>query len=324
MAGAELSLSRIQEAAARLDGRAHVTPVVTSSTLNDRTGAEVFVKCENFQRSGAFKFRGAYNAIACLSPDERNRGVITYSSGNHGQAISLAARELGTTATVLMPLDAPAGKVAAVKGYGGEVVTFDRYTEDRAALAAELAGARGLAVVPPYEHLDVMAGQGTVGLELMTQAGGLDSVVVPLGGGGLMAGVATAATAVAPDIAMIGVEPATGDDWARSLQAGERVSLDVPRTIADGLAVATPGEQTFAVNRALVDRVVLVTDEQIVEAMRFLFERMKLVVEPSGAVTVAALLSEQLALPRQRIGAVISGGNIDAERFATLLGSGSG
>ncbi len=319
---AELSPAMIDAALKRLRGHAHRTPVLTSTTLDRLAGAAVSLKCENFQRAGAFKFRGAYNAIACLDPAERVRGVATFSSGNHGQAVALAAREFATTATVVMPLDAPAGKVAAVEEYGATVVTYDRYTEDRRALTEELAAAAGLAIVPPYDHLDVMAGQGTVGLELLAQTGGLDAVVVPLGGGGLMAGVATAVTSRSQDIAVIGVEPAAGDDHWQSLRAGARVRIPVPHTIADGLAVDQPGELTFAVNSRLVDDIVRVSDEQIVAAMRFLFERMKIVVEPSGAVGVAALLSGGLELPPgRRVGVVISGGNVDAVRFAELLES---
>jgi threonine dehydratase len=319
----EFARPHIDAAAQRLRGHAHRTPVLTSATLDDRVGADVFVKCENFQRAGAFKFRGAFNAIAALPPDVRARGVATYSSGNHGQAVALAAREFGSRASVLMPLDAPASKVEAVKGYGGTVVTYDRYTQDRSTLAAEMAADAGLAIIPPYDHLEVMAGQGTVGLELIDQAGLLDLVICPLGGGGLMAGLATAVKADRPAARMVGVEPAAGDDYARSLRAGERVQIDVPRTIADGLAVNLPGELTFAVNRRLVDDVVVVSDAEIVDAMRFLFERMKLVVEPSGAVGIAALLTGRV-VPTGRVGVVISGGNVDAARFASLLGDSVG
>jgi threonine dehydratase len=304
----EFARPHIDAAAQRLRGHAHRTPVLTSATLDDRVGADVFVKCENFQRAGAFKFRGAFNAIAALPPDVRARGVATYSSGNHGQAVALAAREFGSRASVLMPLDAPASKVEAVKGYGGTVVTYDRYTQDRSTLAAEMAADAGLAIIPPYDHLEVMAGQGTVGLELIDQAGLLDLVICPLGGGGLMAGLATAVKADRPAARMVGVE---------------RVQIDVPRTIADGLAVNLPGELTFAVNRRLVDDVVVVSDAEIVDAMRFLFERMKLVVEPSGAVGIAALLTGRV-VPTGRVGVVISGGNVDAARFASLLGDSVG
>jgi threonine dehydratase len=315
--------SSIEAAAERLHGHAHRTPVLTSATLNDRVGAEVFVKCESFQRAGAFKFRGAYNAIACLAADQRRRGVATYSSGNHGQAVSLAAREFRVRAVVLMPDDAPASKVAAVRSYGGEVVSYDRYTQDRQELGEELARAHGLALIPPYEHPDVIAGQGTVGLELLEQAGRLDVVVAPLGGGGLMAGVSTAVTTGQPGIKVVGVEPAAGNDHALSMAAGERVQIAVPRTIADGLAVDRPGELTFAINSRLLDEVDVVTDEEIVAAMRFLFDRMKLVVEPSGAASIASLLSGRLSLTGLKVGAVISGGNVDTERFSRLIAASS-
>jgi threo-3-hydroxy-L-aspartate ammonia-lyase len=316
--------SRIEAAADRLRGHAHLTPVLTSVTLDQRVGARILVKCESFQRAGAFKFRGAYNAIACLSAEQRSRGVATYSSGNHGQAVSLAAREFGVRAVILMPADAPASKVAAVRSYGGEVVTYDRYTEDRKALGEQLAAAGGMALIPPYEHPDVIAGQGTVGLELLAQAASLDAVVAPMGGGGLMAGVATAVRSGQPGARVIGVEPAAGNDHALSLAAGERVRIPMPRTIADGLAVDCPGELTFAINRRLVDEVVVVTDEEIVAAMRFLFDRMKLVVEPSGAASVAALLSARLSLGGLRVGVVISGGNVDTARFVDLIGTVAG
>jgi threonine dehydratase len=316
--------SSIEAAAERLSGHAHRTPVLTSTMLNDRVGADVFIKCESFQRAGAFKFRGAYNAIACLPAEQRGRGVATYSSGNHGQAVSLAAREFGVRAVVLMPADAPTGKVAAVRSYGGEVVSYDRYTQDRKLLGEALAEAEGMALIPPYDHRDVIAGQGTVGLELMAQAAPLDVVVAPLGGGGLMAGVATAVTSGRAGIKVVGVEPTTGNDHALSMAAGERVQIDVPHTIADGLAVDRPGELTFAVNRRLVDDVDVVTDDEIISAMRFLFDRMKLVVEPSGAASIAALLSGRLRLAGLRVGAVISGGNVDTARFVDLITSPAG
>ncbi len=316
---AAVTLDDVKAAAARIEGHVHRTPVLTSRTLNSLVGAEVFVKCENFQRIGAFKFRGAYNVAAALAPEQLARGIAAYSSGNHAQAVALAARELGATAVILMPEDAPASKVAAVRGYGAEVVTYDRYTEDRVVLGEALAADRGLALIPPYEHPHVIAGQGTTGLELLEQAGALDAIVAPVGGGGLMAGLATAATGISPGIRMIGVEPAAGDDHQQSLRAGERVRIPVPRTIADGLASDTPGELTFSINRRLVEQVVTVTDEQILDAMRFLFDRMKLVVEPSGAVPIAALLSGAFVPDGGRIGAVISGGNIDVARFVQLL-----
>jgi threonine dehydratase len=319
-----VDISRIQAAAERLRGHAHLTPVLTSATLDNRAGAQIFLKCESFQRAGAFKFRGAYNAIACLSADQRNRGVATYSSGNHGQALSLAAREFGVRAVVLMPADAPASKVAAVRSYGGEVVSYDRYTEDRKALGEQLAASGGMALIPPYEHPDVIAGQGTVGLELLAQAPPLDVVIAPLGGGGLMAGVATAMTSGRPGLRVIGVEPVAGNDHAQSIAAGERVRIPMPRTIADGLAVDCPGELTFSINRRLVDEIVLVTDEEIVAAMGFLFDRMKIVVEPSGAAAVAAVLAGRLSLNDARVGIVISGGNVDTARFVDLIRGSAG
>jgi threonine dehydratase len=319
MAG--LSLTDVRSAADRIAGVAHRTPVLTSRTLDDRVGARVFLKAENLQRIGAFKFRGAYNAVSRLSPDQLRYGVAAYSSGNHAQAVALAARIAGTKAVILMPADAPATKVAATRGYGAEVVTYDRYAQDRSALTKELATERGLTLIPPYDHYDVMAGQGTVALELIEEIGPLDALLVPVGGGGLMAGCATAATALSPGIRMIGVEPAAGDDHARSLAAGERVEIAVPRTIADGQAISTPGELTFAVNRRLVDSVELVADDEIVAAMAFAFERLKIVLEPSGASALAALLAGRIQPLPERVGVVLSGGNIGLDRFTELLGN---
>jgi threo-3-hydroxy-L-aspartate ammonia-lyase len=319
---AELSLTDIQAAAERIAGVAHRTPVLTSRTLDERVGAQVFLKAENFQRIGAFKFRGAYNAISRLSAEQLRYGVAAYSSGNHAQAVALAARIAGTSAVILMPADAPPTKLAATRGYGAEVVTYDRYAQDRAALAKELATERGLTLIPPYDHYDVMAGQGTVALELVEEVGPLDALLVPVGGGGLMAGCATAATAMSPGIRMIGVEPAAGDDHARSLAKGERVEIDVPRTIADGQAISTPGELTFAVNQRLVEGFELVSDEEIVAAMAFAFERLKIVLEPSGASALAALLAGRIPRLPERVGVVLSGGNVGLERFIELLGRG--
>jgi len=316
-----LSLTDVRAAAERLKGVAHRTPVLTSRTLDKRVGAEVFLKAENFQRIGAFKFRGAYNAISRLTPEQLEAGVAAYSSGNHAQAVALAAQLAGTTAVILMPEDAPPTKVAATRGYGAEVVTYDRYTQDRAALAQELATERGRTLIPPYDNYDVMAGQGTVALELLEEVGHLGALLVPVGGGGLMAGCATAATLMCPGIRMIGVEPAAGDDHARSLAAGERVEIAVPRTIADGQAISTPGELTFAVNRRLVESFELVSDEEIVAAMAFAFERLKIVLEPSGASALAALLAGRIHGLPERVGVVLSGGNVGLERFHELLGN---
>jgi threonine dehydratase len=320
MAGVTLSLDDVRAAAERLSGIAHRTPVLTSRTLDERTGSTAFLKAECLQRGGAFKFRGAFNMISSLGPDERVRGVVAYSSGNHAQAVSLAARLLGTSATILMPADTPAAKLDATRGYGAEIVTYDRYTQDREALGAALAAERGgLALVPPYEHPLIMAGQGTAALELLEDVPGLDVLLVPVGGGGLIAGCATAAKALRPGIRVIGVEPEAGDDTRRSLEAGERVRIPVPRTIADGQQADIPGELTFAVNRQVVDTIVTVSDAEILDAMAFLFDRMKLVTEPSGASAAAALLAGRAEAGGARVGVVISGGNVGAARFAELM-----
>jgi threo-3-hydroxy-L-aspartate ammonia-lyase len=316
-----LSLTDVRAAADRIAGVAHRTPVLTSRTLDERVGAQVFLKAENLQRIGAFKFRGAFNAISRLTPEQLRYGVAAYSSGNHAQAVALAARIAGTKAVILMPADAPPTKVAATRGYGAEIVEYDRYTQDRAALAKELATERGLTLIPPYDHVDVMAGQGTVALELIEEVGHLGALLVPVGGGGLIAGCATAATLMSPGIRIIGVEPAAGDDHARSLAAGERVEIEVPRTIADGQAISTPGELTFAVNRRLVDSFELVSDEEILVAMAFAFERLKIVLEPSGASALAALLAGRIRGLPERVGVVLSGGNVGLDRFVELLGN---
>ena len=313
-----IGIDDVRSAAAALDGVAHRTPVLSSRTLDAATGATVFCKAECYQRGGAFKFRGAYSMISRVPSQERARGVAAYSSGNHAQAVAIAAAMLDAPAVILMPEDAPAAKLDATRGYGAEVVTYDRYSQDRDQLGRELAESRGLTLVPPYEHPLVMSGQGTAALELLEQAPGLDALLVPVGGGGLMAGCATAAKALAPDIEVIGVEPEQGDDTRRSLAAGERVRIPVPRTIADGQQVETPGELTFEVNRRLADSVELVSDGEIVDAMLFAFDRMKVVLEPSGACALAALLAGRVNLPGRRVGVVLSGGNVGAARFAEL------
>ncbi|MEV8553541.1 threo-3-hydroxy-L-aspartate ammonia-lyase [Streptomyces glaucescens] len=318
-----VTLDDVRAAAARLKGVAHRTPVLRSRTLDALVGAETLLKCENFQRVGAFKFRGAYNAISRLTPEQLARGVAAYSSGNHAQAVALAARELGTTAVIVMPEDAPASKREATAGYGAEIVSYDRYTGDRVAIAEALAAERGLTVIPPYEHPHIIAGQGTAALELLEEAGELDALLAPVGGGGLIAGSATAAKGLRPGIRIIGVEPEAGDDTKRSLEAGRRISIPVPRTIADGQALHTPGELTFSVNRRLVDEIVLVSDDEIRAAMRFAFERLKIVVEPSGATPLAALLSGRVTDLPHRVGLIVSGGNIDTARFARLTGGGT-
>ena len=315
-----IALEDVRAAAARLHGVAHRTPVLTSRHLDELTGAHVFLKAENLQRTGAFKFRGATNAVASLDDAERERGVATISSGNHAQALALAARLHGARAVILMPVDSPASKMAATRAHGAEVIEFDRYGEDRDALLAELVAERGLVPIHPYDDPRVMAGQGTVATELLEQAGPLDLLLVCVGGGGLIAGCATAAKALQPGIGVVGVEPEAGDDMRRSLRAGERVRIPVPRTIADGQQLPVPGELTFAVARRLVDEVVLASDAEIVTAMRLLFERLKTVAEPSGACALAALLAGRLDARGLRVGVTISGGNVTAERFAALVG----
>jgi threonine dehydratase len=311
-----ISIDDVRVAAERIAGLAHRTPLLRSRTLDARVGAPVALKAENLQRAGAFKFRGACNAVAALRP----QGVCSVSSGNHAQALSLAAREHGAHATILMPRDAPASKRAATEAYGAEVLEFDRYSEDRDALVRELAAERGLTLVHPYDEPLVMAGQGTVGLELAAEVEDLDVVLVQVGGGGLISGVATAVKALQPAARIVGVEPQASDDTARSLRAGERVRVEVRPTIADGQQLPTPGERTWPVIRALVDDVVTVSDAEIVDAMRLLFERVKVVAEPSGATALAALLAGRIELRGGTVGVVISGGNVDAARFASLVG----
>ncbi len=319
-----IELEDVERAARRLAGVAHRTPVVTSRTLDERTGAHVHVKAECFQRGGAFKFRGAYNKVSSLDEEALRRGVLAYSSGNHAQAVALAARLLGSHATIVMPQDAPAAKLDATRGYGAEIVPYDRWTENREEIGARLAAERGLELVKPYDDPLVMAGQGTVALELLEEAPELDVLVVPVSGGGLVAGCATAAKALRPGIRVVGVEPEAGDDTRRSLEAGRRIRIEVPRTIADGLQATEPGELTFEVISSRVAEIATVTDQEIVEAMAFLFDRLKLVAEPSGAVGVAALLAGKLEVRGLGVGVVLSGGNVGAERFAELVSRPSG
>jgi threonine dehydratase len=311
----------VERAAARLAGVAHLTPVLTSSTLDERVGGQVFVKSETFQRMGAFKFRGAYNAVSSLGADDLARGVCAVSSGNHAQAVALAARLCGTRAVILMPSDAPSLKRAATEGYGAEVVEYERYGEDREELVHELAAERDMLLVHPFDNVEVMAGQGTVALELLDEVDALDVLLVPVGGGGLIAGCATVCAARSAGTRVVGVEPEAGDDVARSLAAGERVRIHVGRTIADGQQAATAGELTWPIIAKLVSAVVTVSDQEIIAAMRFLFERMKLVVEPSGACAFAALLAGRIAVEGRRVGVVLSGGNIGADAFGRLLAS---
>jgi threonine dehydratase len=318
-----ISLDDVRTAAGRIRGAAHRTPVLTSRALDAATGATVLLKAENLQRGGAFKFRGAYNAIASLTDEQRRRGVATVSSGNHAQALALAARLHGVRAVILMPDDSPPGKLAATQAHGAEVIRFDRYAEDREALLAALVDERGLVSIHPYDDERVMAGQGTAALELIEDAGPVDMLLVCVGGGGLIAGCATAAKALLPDGRVVGVEPEAGDDVKRSLDVGQRVRIPVPRTIADGQQLPTPGELTFEVIRERVDAVAVASDREIVAAMRFLFERLKTVAEPSGACAVAALLAGRVPDARGlRVGVTISGGNVTAGRFAQLVASG--
>lgn len=314
-----LSLDSVQDAARQLEGVAHRTPIITSHTLDDLCGAKVFLKCENFQRVGAFKFRGAFNVISRLSPAELERGVAAWSSGNHAQAVSLAAAMMGSHATIIMPADAPEAKVDATRGYGADVKFYDRVNDDREAIGRSVAEEGGLTIIPPYEHYGVMAGQGTAALELLQDAGEFDELRVPIGGGGLMAGSATAAKALFPNIRMVGVEPAAGDDTKQSLASGKRVSIPVPATIADGQGAETPGELTFAVNRRLVDAVDLVTDDQLVDTMAFAFDRLKIVLEPSGATGLASVMFGERPAPGSRVGVILSGGNVGLARFLQLL-----
>jgi threo-3-hydroxy-L-aspartate ammonia-lyase len=308
-------------AAERIDGYAHRTPVLSSRIVDEIVGARVLFKCENFQRMGAFKFRGAFNAVARLSERQREAGVVAYSSGNHAQAIALAAQLLGVRATIVMPHDAPASKVAATKGYGGRVVGYDRYAEDREEIGRALAEAEGLTLIPPYDHPDVLAGQGTAAKELFDEVGELDGLFAPLGGGGLLSGSALAARAMSPGCRVYGVEPEAGDDGRRSLRAGEVVRIETPRTIADGAQTTHLGEHTFEVIRREVDDVLTASDDELVEAMRLFAGYLKLVVEPTGCLGLAGARQLPGDLAGKRIGVLISGGNIDLDRYAALLGA---
>ncbi|HEY5258845.1 MAG TPA: threo-3-hydroxy-L-aspartate ammonia-lyase [Candidatus Baltobacteraceae bacterium] len=309
----------VRDAAARLAGIVHRTPVVTSSTLDRRAGCAVFLKCENFQRMGAFKFRGAYNALATLDASQREGGVVAFSSGNHAQGVALAAKLLGIAATIVMPQDAPASKVAATREYGADVIFYDRATMNRDEIAGGIARERGATLISPYDNQWIIAGQGTAALELLEEVPGLEAIVTPVGGGGLLSGTALAAHGIDASIALWGVEPEAGDDFARSLAAGERVKIDVPATIADGLQTQSPGTLTFPIVREHAAGIVTVGDDQLRDAMRFAFERLKLVIEPSGAAALAAVLFEKIPARYGRIGLIISGGNVDPARFAQLI-----
>ena len=309
----------ILAATGRIQGVAHRTPVLTSQTADDRTGAALFFKCENFQRMGAFKFRGGYNAIAKLDDAARKRGVLAFSSGNHAQAIALAARLLGVEATIVMPADAPAMKLAATRGYGAEVITYDRMTEDREAISRRIATERGLTLIPPFDHPDVIAGQGTAAKELIEDAGALDYLFVEVGGGGLISGCALAAAALSPSCKVIGVEPLAGNDVQQSFRNGTIVSIAVPQTIADGAQTTAAGKLTFPIIQRHVHDILTATDAELVETMRFFVARMKIVVEPTGCLAAAPVLQRHIDLRGKRVGIIISGGNIDPAVLARYL-----
>ncbi len=309
----------VEAAARRLDRHAYRTPVMTSRSVDEALGAKVFFKCENLQRTGAFKFRGAFNALSNLQPAVRARGVIAFSSGNHAQAVALAARMLGMEATIVMPDDAPASKVEATRAYGGRIVSYDRYRENREEIARRLADERGSTVIPPYDHPDVIAGQGTAVSELIEQIGPLDSLFVCLGGGGLLSGSALAAKALSPGCKIYGVEPEAGNDGQRSFRQGSIVRIDVPKTIADGAQTQALGEYTFAIIRRDVTDILTASDAELIECMRFFFTRMKIAVEPTGCLGFAAARARAPELAGQRVGVVISGGNIDVARMTELI-----
>jgi len=305
-------------AAGRIQGHAHKTPVMTSRTVNEALGAEVFFKCENLQRMGAFKFRGAFNSLSKFNAEQRRAGVVAFSSGNHAQAIALSARILGIPATIVMPHDAPTAKVEATKGYGGKVVIYDRYTEDREQIGRDLAEKHGLTLIPPYDHPDVLTGQGTAAKELFEEVGPLDAFFVPLGGGGLLSGTALATRALSPACKLYGVEPAAGNDGQQSFRSGSIVHIDTPKTIADGAQTQHLGNTTFAIIKRDVDDILTAADDELIDGMRFLAARMKLVVEPTGALGFAA--ARKADIKGQRVGVLISGGNVDMARFCSLLG----
>ena len=323
-----INAADVEAAARRLAGHAIRTPVLTSRTADEHTGAQLFFKCENFQRMGAFKFRGAYNALAQFTPEQRRRGVIAFSSGNHAQAIALSARMLGMPSVIVMPQDSPAAKLAATRGYqlgqrDSEVVLYDRYTEDREAIGRRLAAERGMTLIPPYDHPHVMAGQGTAAAELLQETGPLDLLLVCVGGGGLISGSAVAAHHLSPGITVLGVEPEAGNDTQQSLAQGRIVHIDTPRTIADGAQTQHSGKLTFPVIQRLVSAIHTVTDAQLKSTMRFFAERMKLVVEPTGCLGAAAILHGVVKAPGQRVGVILSGGNVDLAAYGGYLAEGA-
>ncbi len=309
----------VVQAAERIAGVANRTPVLTSRTVDEAFGAQVFFKCENMQRMGAFKFRGAYNALMKFSPEQRRAGVVAFSSGNHAQAIALSAKLLGIPATIVMPQDAPAAKVAATRGYGGNVVMYDRYTEDREQIGRDLAQKHGLTLIPPYDHPDVIAGQGTAAKELFEEVGALDAFFVCLGGGGLLSGSALATRALAPSCRLYGVEPEAGNDGQQSFRSGEIVHIDTPQTIADGAQTQHLGNLTFPIIRRDVDDILTATDDELVQCMRFFAERMKIVVEPTGCLGFAAARRMRDELRGKKVGILVSGGNIDLAKLSGFL-----
>ncbi len=318
-----VEIDDVRAAAARIEGVVRRTPVLTSRLLDERVGASVFLKAECFQRTGSFKLRGAYNAVASIPDETRGQGVVAYSSGNHAQGLARAAQLQGVPATIVMPLDAPAMKRAATEGYGATVITYDRYAEDREAVGERVFEERGGSFIPPFNHPDVMAGQGTVALELLDDVAPLDSLLVCVGGGGLISGCATAAKAWG-DVQVIGVEPEAGDDARRSLAEGRIVTIDTPDTIADGQQTTSVGELEFAVMQERVDDIVVATDEEIRATMRFLFEHLNVVVEPSGACALAALMAGRVDVSGQRVGVTLSGGNVGVEQFVAIMGAAPG
>jgi threonine dehydratase len=311
----------VKAAAERIKGQAHKTPVLTSRTVNEEFDAEVFFKCETFQRMGAFKFRGAFNALSKFTPEQRKAGVVAFSSGNHAQAIALSARLLGIPATIVMPHDAPAVKVAATRGYGGNVVVYDRYKDDREQIGRDLAQKHGFTLIPPYDHPDVISGQGTAAMELFEEVGDLDAFFVPLGGGGLLSGAALSTRALSPGCKLYGVEPEAGNDGQQSFRSGSIVHIETPKTIADGAQTQHLGSYTFPIIRRDVDDIVTASDVALVDCMRFAASRMKLVIEPTGCLGFAAARQMKPQFKGKRVGVLVSGGNVDIERFCSLLGS---
>jgi threonine dehydratase len=311
----------VAAAVQRIEGHAHRTPVVRSRTADALLGAQLFFKCENYQRMGAFKFRGAFNALSRFSPEQRKRGVLAFSSGNHAQAIALSARVLEMPAVIVMPHDAPAAKLAATRGYGAEVVTYDRFAEDREALSRRIADERGMTLIPPYDHADVLSGQGTSAKELIEETGPLDALFVCLGGGGLLSGCALATRALSPDCRIYGVEPEAGNDGQQSLRAGHIVTIPTPRTIADGAQTQHLGQLTFGIIRRDVTDILTATDDQLIESMRFYAERMKMIVEPTGCLSLAGARHGGIDIKGARVGVIISGGNVDLAQFARFVAS---